>query len=139
MKKGKSEIICTNSEISDPIVSCLPGAKIVIVDPSKATLLGSPIGDVSLVSDALTTKVKQLKRMGERLQLFSAHDAILLLKHSFSLPKLLNNLRTAPCFLSPALQVYDELLKSTKMAAGSGLGTRLGNNNNTDNNGCCEG
>ena len=68
---------------------------------------------MSSVSDALTTKVNQLKMMGERLQLLSAHDAILLLKHSFSLPKLLYNLSTAPCFLSPDLQVYDELLKTT--------------------------
>ena len=111
LNKGKSEIICENPEISDPIVQCLPGAK--IVDPSKAAMLGSPIGDVSSVSDALTTKVNQLKRMGEWLQLLSAHDTILLLKHSFSLPKLLYNLRTSPCFLSPVLQVYDELLKST--------------------------
>ena len=92
-------------------MQCLLGAK--IVNPSKATLLGLPIRDISSVSDALTTKVNQLKRMGERLQLLSAHDAILLLKHSFSLPKLLYNLRTAPCFLFPVLQVYDELLKST--------------------------
>ena len=33
------------------------------VDPTTATVLGSPIGDVSSVSDALTTKVNQLKRM----------------------------------------------------------------------------
>ena len=88
---------CAHPEILNPIVHCLPGAK--IVDPSKATLLGSPIGDVSSVSDAYTTKVNQLKTIGERLQLLSAHGAILLLKHS-SLPKLLYNLRTTPCFLS---------------------------------------
>ena len=41
-----------------------------------------------------------------------SHDAILLLKHSLALPKLLYNLRTAPCFLSPALQEYDSTLKS---------------------------
>ena len=111
LNKVKSEIICASPEISDPIASCLPGAK--IVDPSKATLLGSPIGDMSSVSDALTSKVKQLKKMGERLQLLSARDAILFLRHSFSLPKLLYNLRTAPCFPSPVLQVYDDLLKST--------------------------
>ena len=41
-----------------------------------------------------------------------SHDAILRLKHSLALPKLLYNLRTAPCFLSPALQEYDSTLKS---------------------------
>ena len=49
--------------------------------------------------------------MGDRLQHLSAHDAILLLKHSFAIPKLLYCLRTAPCFRSPRLQKYDDLLK----------------------------
>ena len=110
LNKGKSEIICASAKVQDSVVHHLPGAK--IVDPSKATILGSPIGDASSVSDALTIKVNQLKKMGERLQLLSAHDAILLLKHSFSLPMLLYNLRTTPCFLSPVLQEYNELLKS---------------------------
>ena len=83
-----------------------------MVDPAMATLLGSSVGDVSSVSDVLRAKAEMLKKMGDRLQHLSAHDAILLLKHSFALPKLLYNLRTAPCFLSPALQEYDELLKS---------------------------
>ena len=85
LNKGESKIICANPEISDAIVSCLPGAKIVV--PYKPTQLGSPIGDVSSVLVALRTKVNQLKRLGERLHLLSEHDAILLLKHSFSLPK----------------------------------------------------
>ena len=50
LNKGKSEIICANPEISDPIVHCLSGAKIVDLRV--------------LVSDALTTKVKQLERIG---------------------------------------------------------------------------
>ena len=50
--------------------------------------------------------------MGDRLVHLSSHDAILLLKHSFAIPKLLYNLRTLPCFLSPALEVYDKTLRS---------------------------
>ena len=64
------------------------------------------------VSEALTTKVNQLKRMVDRLKFLLFLDAILLSKHSFSLSKLLYNLRTAPSFLSPILLDYDELLKS---------------------------
>ena len=51
--------------------------------------------------------------MGERLQLLSEHDVILLLKHSFSLPQAAVQFQTAPCFLSSDLQVYNELLTST--------------------------
>ena len=107
----KSEIICADSDITGSIQSSLPGA--LVVEPFSATLLGSPIGDVSSISATLTIKTNMLRRMGERLQCLTAQDALLLLKHSFALPKVLYNLRTAPCFLSPVLQEYDELLKST--------------------------
>lgn len=57
-------------------------------------------------------KTALLRRMGERLQLLSSDDAILLLKHHFTLPKLLYNHRTSPCFLSLELLIYDNLLKT---------------------------
>jgi hypothetical protein len=71
-----------------------------VVDPMKATLLGSPIWDLSCISNTLSAKTNLLRMMGDRLQLLSAHDAILLLRHSFALPKLLYCLRISPCFLS---------------------------------------
>ena len=102
--------IIGSPEMANSILSSLPGAK--VIDPSRATLLGSSIGDVNSITDLLSEKTAMLRRMGDRLQHLSSHDAILLLKHSFALPKLLYNLRTAPCFLSPALQEYDSTLKS---------------------------
>ena len=110
LNRHKSEIICSDADITGTILPSLPGAQ--VVDPAKATLLGSSVGDVSSISDILTSKINMLKRMGDRLQFFSAHDAFLLLKHSFALPKLLYNLRTSPCFLSPVLQEYDKSLMS---------------------------
>ena len=65
------------------------------------------------ISSVLTEKTNLLKIMGERLPLLSTHDAYLLLRHSIALPKLLYCLRTAPCFLSPQLQQYDAVLKTT--------------------------
>ncbi len=50
--------------------------------------------------------------MGERLHHISAHDALILLRNSFAIPKLLYTLRTAPCFHSPALGSYDQELQS---------------------------
>ena len=78
----------------------------------NATLLGSPIGDVSSISSSLYGKTQLLRKMGDRLQHLATQDAILLLRHSFAIPKLLYCLRTAPCFLSSMLQSYDDLLKS---------------------------
>ena len=40
-----------------------------------------------------------------------AHDTLLLLQHSFSMPKIPHMPRIAPCFLSPAVEAYDSLLR----------------------------
>ena len=49
-------------------------------------------------------------RLGERLKLLSAHDALLLLHYCFALPKLMYTLSSAPCFKSPVLESYDDCL-----------------------------
>ena len=112
LNEVKSEIICNscNRDTIDPLLLSIPGA--LVVEPQEATLLGSPIGEVSSISSTLADKCNALKTMGDRLAHLSTHDAIVLLKHSFALPKLMHCLRTAPCFLSSRLQDYDELLKS---------------------------
>ena len=56
---------------------------------SQATLLGTPIGGIECIDDTIRRKTEALKLMGERLSLLQAHDALLLLRHSFSIPKIL--------------------------------------------------
>ena len=48
----------------------------------------------------------------ERLKLLSAHDALILLRSSFSAPKLLHTLRSSPCAEHPTLTTFDLLQKS---------------------------
>ena len=50
--------------------------------------------------------------MGARFTHLSAHDALILLRHSFAIPKLRYLLRTAPCFLSNRSEEYDSILRS---------------------------
>ena len=71
-------------------------------------LAPSPLGDVDSVSLALDDKIAALVRMGDRL---TFHDALVLLRSSFSIPKLQYLLRTAPCFKSQRLQAYDDGLR----------------------------
>ena len=92
------------------MLSSFPEAR--VVDPADARLLGSPIGDVGSISNTIDEKVHLLEIMGDRLQHLDAHDAILLLRHSFAIPKLLYTLRTSPCFLSPNLVSDDARLRS---------------------------
>ena len=50
--------------------------------------------------------------MGGRLSNLQSHDALLLLRHSFVITKVLYTLRTAPCFLSPDLETFDDTLRT---------------------------
>ena len=54
-----------------------------------------------------------LQIMGERLDLLCSHEALILLRHCFSIPNVLYILSTAPCFLSFHLKSFDDLLRST--------------------------
>ena len=110
LNTGKSEIIWANMELAASFTTTLPGAK--PVSPFDAGLLGSLVDDVTSISSVLQEKTALLKRMDDSLENFTIHDAILLLEHSFVILKLLYNLRTSPCFLSPKLQEYDRLLQS---------------------------
>jgi len=107
LNREKSEIVCAHPDTVNSILPSLQGAQ--VVEPAMASLLGSSTGDVSSVSDVLRSKTNMLKEMGDRLKKLSAHDAVLLLQHSFAHPKLLYNVWTSP---SPVLQEYDWLLKS---------------------------
>ena len=98
LNAAKCEIVCDDMATCGSLLVALPGAKLVSV--SQAHLLGSLIGDDKCITAALTGKVEDLQRLGERLQLLSAHDALILL------PRLLYTLRTAPCFRSATLETY---------------------------------
>ena len=63
-------------------------AELHITDEDSLTLLGSPLGNSDAVSVAISEKVDALKIMGDRLQHLHVQDALLLLRHSFALPKL---------------------------------------------------
>ena len=107
LNEWKSEVIGGDPAARDSI---LPGAQ--VTDPASAFLLGALIGDMSSTSDAISGKTQLLRTMGDRLQHVSAHDALLLLRYSFAIPKLLYLLRSSPSFLSPNLKDYDDVLRS---------------------------
>ena len=104
----KSELICAD-QAGLALLQLAPD--LCRVRPNTATLLGSPIG--SSVDEALLDIVEALRKMKSRLSLLSSQDALILLRHSFAIPKILYILRTAPCLTSPCLAVYDAELRST--------------------------
>ena len=66
---------------------------------------------LSYINASISKKTGLLSLMGERLQYIFSHDAILLLRNAFAIPKLLYLLRTSSCFLSTTLQCYDDELR----------------------------
>ena len=111
---SKLELICDDPSSRDEMLLEAPSLR--CVSCAQATLLGTPIGDITSVDDSVQEKVEVLKRMGERLTSLQSHDALTLLRHSFAIPKILYVLRTAPCFLSSHLQSFDESLRDILMS-----------------------
>ena len=110
LNRQKSEVVCRDPSTLSIILCRVPD--LMVTSPNKATLMGTPLGDVDSISEAILEKTRNLRIMGDRLQHLQAHDAFLLLHHSIAIPKLLYTLRTSPCFLSPELSEYDSLLRS---------------------------
>ena len=107
LNRGKSEVICEDPITREAILCAAPGLRVVSRD--HATLLGSPIGSVEGIDEIICAKTKILQDMGDRFRHLHAHDAYCLLRHSFSIPKVLYTLRTSPCFLSSRLGDFDNL------------------------------
>ena len=104
------ELICTSSTTREAMLSVAP--RLQPVGPDMATLLGSPIGGITGVDSTNRSKREALEVMGGRFQYLYPHDALYLLRHAFSLPKMLYILRTSPCFLSSELEDFDLLQRS---------------------------
>ena len=64
------------------------------------------------MEECIRSKVETLIVMGKKIQLLSSHDALLLLRHSLSIPKVLYILRTAPCSLTDLLSTCDDHLRT---------------------------
>ena len=110
LNRGKSEVICEDSNTREALLRSAPGLRVVSHD--DATLLGSPIGSMESINRIICAKTASLQVMGNRLRHLHAHDAYCLLRNAFSIPKVLYTLRTSPCFLSSRLEEFDNLQRS---------------------------
>ena len=95
LNHSKTELICDNATICELMLLEAPGLH--VVSCSRAILLGSPTGSTECVDDIIQNKVELLQLMGSGLGLLTSNDALLLLHHSFAIPKVLYILRTSPC------------------------------------------
>ena len=79
---------------------------------SEATLLGAPLSKGTALDQTWSERCDDLSRAVERLKLIASQDALILLKASFSAPRVQHLLRCSPSVGHAALDTFDELLRT---------------------------
>ena len=82
------------------------------VNKEDMTLLGAPILKGKAQDKAIHDKIDDLTRAVERLKHLQAHDALVILKNSLAIQKLLYLPRTSQCSDNPLLRQFDDTLRT---------------------------
>lgn len=82
------------------------------VDIGDATLLGAPLFPGPVLDKTWSDRCDDLARAVDRLATLGSQDALILLRSSFSAPKVLHLLRCSPSVSHPSLDRFDSLLRS---------------------------
>ena len=78
----------------------------------RCDLHGAPLSPGNVFDDTWLARCEDLKLAVERLSLLSAQDALLLLRVSFSDPRVQHLLRYAPSVDNPVVDLFDGYLRS---------------------------
>jgi len=82
------------------------------VKKEDTTLLGAPVLKGKAQDNATQDNVDDLSRAVERLKHLQAYDALVILKNSLAISKLLYLLRTSQCSDNPLLRQFDDTLRT---------------------------
>ena len=108
LNPSKCEVIChPDLNIVDQTIESFNS-----VNVADATLLGAPLFPGKVLDDTWSARCEDLKLAVERLSLLNAQDALLLLRVSFSAPRVQHLLRCSPSVDNPALDLFDGCLRS---------------------------
>ena len=115
INSSKCELICLNLDNPETVINsfkqCLPNLKITPVEES--TILGSPVAPQGVRSE-IKTKLNALRTMISRLKTIDPHQAFVLLKNSFAIPKLIYLLRSSPAFQEKdLLEEFDMIMRNS--------------------------
>ena len=111
LNRNKCEVIGHNADTR--LIFESRGIDVQETDLVNATLLRAPLIDSTALEVTLSDKVQELHTLSERLELLPAHDALYLLQHVVTTPRLMYLLRTAPCMDRKELLDYDLQLRSS--------------------------
>jgi hypothetical protein len=108
LNEAKCEIISKNAHLTTHKVF----AGFIKTPTSEMRLLGAPVLPGDEVTAVLNEKTEDLRRAVSRLTLLQSQDALILLRYSLSIPKLLYTLRTSDCQSNSALVEFDKTLRN---------------------------
>ena len=100
--------------VGESLCDQLPGCFLHFrhISSAQAELLGAPLFEGAGLDSVLESKCLDLARASERLRLLNSHDALTILRHSISAPKLSYLLRCSPCSDHPSLVIFDGFLRT---------------------------
>ena len=105
---SKCELITeSGTTVCDPILQSFKRVPV-----SEAFLLGAPLSQGPALDQAWSERCNDLTRALERLKLIASQDALILLRASFSAPRVQHLLRCSPSAGHAALESFDELLRT---------------------------
>ena len=79
------------------------------ISPEDACLLGASLSIGRALGKALSSRCSDLRIAIGRLKVLPSHDALILFRSSFSVPRLMHILRCVPCAGHPSITVLDLL------------------------------
>ena len=100
--ENKCEAITLEGQIIEPVLQ-----QFVHLTPAKSMLLGAPLSKSQAMDNSFSSQCNDLERATSRLGLITAHDALVLLRASFSVPKLQRNICASPYYDNEHLLKFD--------------------------------
>jgi len=105
---SKCELIADpRTTVDDPVLQSFQR-----IDVKDAILLGAPLFPGSVLDRLWSERCTDLSRAVDRLSLIGSQDALILLRASFSAPRVQHLLRCSPSVDNAALSTFDDLLRS---------------------------
>ena len=104
---SKCELVChPNTSTADPLLLSFTRHNM-----NDASLLGAPLFTGPELDRAWSARLVELERAVERLSLLGAQEALVLLRASFSAPRVQLLLRCSPSVEHEALDTFDSILR----------------------------
>jgi hypothetical protein len=109
LNASKCEVIADQGTVlTDPLL--LNFQRVAVTD---CCLLGAPLFHDSALDTVWTDRCADMSRAADRLTSISSQDVLILIRASFSAPRVRNLLRCSPSVDHAALDNFDDLLRST--------------------------